>query len=145
MISCDTNVLFAAVNPTSAGHDVALGLFESFAARRDFLVCEQVLLETYCLLRNPAAHAKPLTAPEAAEIIGTIRSNPAWAIVDVPARGTMMNDVWEAAAKPGLAFRRVYDLRMAHTLLAWGVDTFYTRNLKDFRDVGFARVVDPFA
>ena len=55
-----------------------------------------------------------------------------------------MNEVWRAAAVPGFAFRRVFDLRLGWTLRRWGVDTFYTRNRKDFRDCGFTMLVDPF-
>ena len=53
-------------------------------------------------------------------------------------------EVWRAAAVPGFAFRRVFDLRLGWTLRRWGVDTFYTRNRKDFRDCGFTMLVDPF-
>ncbi len=144
MTSCDTNVLYAALCPNSLGHETARALLDSFRGRRDFLLCEQVLLETYCLLRNPALHGRPLSAPEAAAVIARIRSNADWPIVDVPERGSPMNEVWRAAAVPGFAFRRVFDLRLGWTLRRWGVDTFYTRNRKDFRDCGFTMLVDPF-
>lgn len=144
MTSCDTNVLYAALCPASVGHEIARSLFDSFLGRRDFLLCEQVLMETYCLLRNPALHGRPLSAPEASAVIVRLRSNADWPIVDVPERGAVMNEVWSAAATPGFAFRRIIDLRLGWTLRRWGVDTLYTRNRKDFRDCGFDKVIDPF-
>jgi hypothetical protein len=34
--------------------------------------------------------------------------------------------------------------RMALTLRHWGVDEFYTRNAKDFQDIDFAQLINPF-
>lgn len=39
--------------------------------------------------------------------------------------------------------RRTHDAVLAATLLGHGVRTFYTRNLKDFWDAGFERIIDP--
>ena len=33
---------------------------------------------------------------------------------------------------------------MALTLRHWGVDEFYTRNAKDFQDIDFAQLINPF-
>lgn len=56
-----------------------------------------------------------------------------------------MDEVWERAAEPGFARRRVYDLRLALSLRARGVTRFATRNTRDFQDVGFDEVWDPTA
>ena len=40
-------------------------------------------------------------------------------------------------------YRRTHDAVLSATLLGHGVRTFYTRNLKDFRDAGFERIIDP--
>jgi hypothetical protein len=56
-----------------------------------------------------------------------------------------MDRVWEAAARPGVARRHVFDARLAHTLLDSGVTELATRNTRDFDGFGFARVFDPIA
>ena len=47
------------------------------------------------------------------------------------------------AATPGFARRRIHDLRLAYTLKYSGVTAFYTRNVKDFADVGFSLLENP--
>ena len=42
-----------------------------------------------------------------------------------------------AAASKAFARRRIHDVRLAETLKYWGVDEFYTRNVRDFEDLGF--------
>jgi hypothetical protein len=54
-----------------------------------------------------------------------------------------MREVWHRAAVPGFARRRIHDLRLAFTLIYNGVTDFYTRNVKDFTDVGFSRLENP--
>ena len=84
------------------------------------------------------------SASEAVDVIVSFRQNPAWAVVDIPSEPVVMREVWRRAAKPDFARRRIHNLRLALTLRHWGVDEFYTRNTKDFVDVGFVRVVNPF-
>ena len=144
MISCDTNVLFAACTEEDGSHARIADFLSSYKNSRDFVLCEQVLLELYCLLRNPKVSARPLTAPEAAKVVQTFRSNPAWRVVDIPEDASVMKAVWEFARRPGVAFRRVFDRRLSETLLFHGVDTFATRNIRDFCDAGFSRLVNPW-
>ena len=144
MISCDTNVLFAAVNPDDSNHAIARRFIEGYASNMHFVLAEQVLVELYCLLRNPMIQKRPLSAAETAKVITSIRQNPSWAIVDVPSAPSVMNEVWRRVAKPNFARRRIHDLRLALTLRHWGVDEFYTRNTKDFQDIDFAKLINPF-
>ena len=144
MISCDTNVLFAACVGENDSHDRIADFLSSYKNNRDFILCEQVLMELYCLLRNPKVSIHPLSAPEAAQPIQTFRSNPCWRIVDVPEDASVMRNVWEFAKRPGIAFRRVFDRRLSETLLFHGVDTFATRNVRDFSDAGFTSIVNPW-
>ena len=144
MTSCDTNVLFAACVGETRGHAQIADFLSSFRNSRDFVLCEQVLMELYCLLRNPKVSVRPLSAPDAAQVIQAFRSNPCWRIVDVPEDASVMRAVWEFAQRPGVAFRRIFDKRLSETLLFHGVDTFVTRNVRDFSDAGFARLVNPW-
>jgi toxin-antitoxin system PIN domain toxin len=144
MISCDTNVLFAACVEENANHARIADFLSAYLNSRDFVLCEQVLMELYCLLRNPKVSVNPLTAPEAAKVISSLRSNPAWRIVDIPEDASVMKAVWDFAKRPGVAFRRVFDRRLSETLLYHGVDTFATRNVRDFADAGFKQLVNPW-
>ena len=65
-------------------------------------------------------------------------------VVDVPSDPAVMRRVWRAAKGKGFARRRIHDLRLAETLRYWEVDTFYTRNVRDFEGVGFKRLANPF-
>ena len=145
MTSCDTNVLYLALNADAAGHDAAVSFLARHRANQRFVLCEQVLAELYCLLRNPATNRRPLDAVAAVGVVQQLRSNPAWRLVDVSGEARIMDAVWQAAARPGIAFRRIFDLRLAATLRHHGVREFATRNLRDFSDAGFDRVWDPTA
>lgn len=145
MVSFDTNVAYEFFDERSPFHAKACQLFDGLSDNPSVIVAEQMLVELYVLLRNPVVTRRPPSPAAAVAAIERIRSNPAWRIVDVPDKRSFMDAVWKRVATPQFAYRRIYDIRLAQTLIHHGVDTFYTRNLKDFRDVGFARVVDPFA
>lgn len=146
MLSVDTNIVFPASQTAAPLHDLARGWLESLGGRSDVALSELMLAEVYGLLRNPAIQPRPLSAPAAAGIIEGYRRHPRWRIVGFPAEGRRMHDVlWKKAAEPGLAFRRIYDLRLAFSLLHQGVEDFATINVKDFQGLGFRRVWNPLA
>jgi len=90
-------------------------------------LCELVLMETYCLLRNPAVARKPLSADAAATAMQMLRRHRTWRMVDyVP---NVADSLWIEAAKPGFAFRKIYDARIALTLRHHGVTELATRNI----------------
>ena len=145
MISCDTNILFPACDRDSPQHRPAREFLEAHARRADFCLCEQALMELYCLLRNPAVSNPALSAADAVAMVRGFRSNPRWRVVDfVPGRG-IMERVWSHAAGRSFAFRRIFDARLACVLRHHGVTEFATRNAADFGGFGFARIWDPLA
>lgn len=109
-----------------------------------FCLCEQVLMELYVLLRNPVVCKKPLSAGNAVSVIQSFRSNIHWRIVDVVLDKRIAEMVWKKAAETGFAYRRIFDVRLAATLRRHGVTDFATRNTKDFADLGFSRVWNPY-
>jgi len=143
MTSCDTNILFHACDATSPHHVRARDFLSLHKQNQQFLLCEQVLMELYCLLRNPTVCKKPLSAPAAVTVIRQFRGNPAWRMVDAVQDGRMMEQVWKWAAAPDCAYRKIFDLRLAATLHAHRVREFATCNVKDFKDTGIARVWNP--
>lgn len=143
MISCDTNILFPAFDSTSPLHDKARTFLAALSPREDVCLCEQVLMELYCLVRNPSVCRNPMSAPDAVTLIMGLRSNPRWHIVDIQPDPPQMTWVWQQAAVQDMAYRRIFDLRLAATLRQHRVDDFVTRNTKDFMALGFVRVWDP--
>jgi len=140
MTSFDTNIAVHAANIASPWHHAACGFIQSLATRKDVAICELVLVELYLKLRNGKIFPRPLSAPQAAAVCQTYRRNRAWTLIE---SGPVMEEIWTEAAKPGFAFRRIIDLRLAQTLLHHGVLEFATANEKDFAGQGFTRVWNP--
>ena len=105
-------------------------------------VCELVLVELYLKLRNEKIFSRPLTAAQAAAVCQTYRKNQAWTLIE---SAPVMEAVWGLAAQDPFAFRRIIDLRLAHTLRHHGVTEFATANEKDFAGQGFLRVWNPLS
>ena len=146
MMSCDTNVLFAALDSDSVHHAAAIAFLNGMMGSEQFGLCELVLVELYGLLRNPTVSKSPLNGAEAARIIQRFRSHPRWQILDYPGpQSEVMSRLWELAAKADFPYRKVYDARLALTLRHHGVTEFATRNVKDFQGFGFQRVWNPLA
>lgn len=140
MISFDTNILFAALEAGAPGHQTMRDLLDSSRDNDRVAICELVLLELFTLLCNPRVCRRPLSAPEAVEIVQAFRRHPRWRIVDYAPE--LAGRLWTQAAQ--LSGRlRIYDLRLALTLRHHGVTEFATRNVKDFEGFGFRRVWDP--
>ena len=112
----------------------------------EVLLSELILVELYRLLRNPAVVSKPLSASEATEVIQIWRQHPRWKITGFPLRSPELhNRLWKVAAGSAFGYRRIYDARLALTLLQYGVTEFATVNVKNFKEFGFRRVWNPLA
>ena len=144
MISVDTNILFYAYNADTPHHSASYQWLASLQPREDVAISEFILAEFYCLLRNPAVLKHPLSAPEAVDVIQAYRHHPTWRIVGFPLESLEIhNRLLEFAGDRDFAFRKLYDVRTALTLLHHGVTEFATRNIKDFEGLGFENVWDP--
>ncbi len=140
MMSFDTNIAVHAANSASPLHDRARDFLQSLATRKDIAICELVLVELYLKLRNEKIFSRPLTASQAAAVCQTYRKNQAWTLIE---SAPVMENVWGLVAQDTIAFRRIIDLRLAHTLRHHGVTEFATANEKDFDGQGFLRVWNP--
>lgn len=144
MLSIDTNLLLYCYSEASPHHDAARQFIESVSHRDDVALSEFVLTEFYLLLRNPTVLTEPLTAPEAVAVIQSYRQHPRWKILGFPPTSRELHaDLWQHAATPGIARRRIYDTRIALCLRAFAVTEFATANVKDFEGFGFERVWSP--
>ena len=140
MISFDTNILFAALESSASRHLPARELLEQHRDREDVVLCELMLLELFTLLRNPKICRKPMTGPQAAEAIQSLRHHPSWRVVDYAP--SIAAEVWARAAQTP-ARLSIYVIRLALTLRHNNVTDFATRNVKDFQGFGFKKLWDP--
>jgi predicted nucleic acid-binding protein len=144
MISVDANILLYSYCTDSSFHAPARDFLEQLSGREDVALSEFILAEFYLLLRNPAVLLQPLSAPEAAAVIDSYRKHPRWKTVGFPPRSRELHDeLWKRASTHNFARRRIYDIRTALSLTAFGVTDFATLNLKDFQDFKFKRVWNP--
>ena len=144
MTSIDANILLFSYCEASPHHATAKAFVASVSKRDDVALSEFVLSEVYLHLRNPAVLDDPLGPAEAVAAIQSYRQHPRWRVLGFPPRSREIHAaLWRAAAAPDFARRRIYDLRTALCLQAFGVTDFATANVKDFEDTGFARVWNP--
>jgi toxin-antitoxin system PIN domain toxin len=144
MLSIDTNILLHAFNEDSPRHAAAYRWITSMQHEEDVAISEFILAELYRLLRNPAVIERPLRADEAVEIIEAYRSHPRWRLIGFPTESRPLHEtLWQRARMRDFAFRRLFDLRSALTMISQGVTEFATTNVKDFEGIGFRRVWDP--
>lgn len=144
MISCDTNILFIALEASRPRHTVARRFIEEQQDNSEFTLCELVLIELYILVRNPVVASKPLNPDAAAAMIEVLRSNPRWDVLDYPGPASgIMKQLWKLSGSVDFPRRKVFDARLALTLRHHGVNEFATTNVKDFKDFGFIRVWNP--
>ncbi|MEW6363502.1 MAG: TA system VapC family ribonuclease toxin [Acidobacteriota bacterium] len=144
MTSIDSNLLLYAYNADSPWHRAAFSFISALGQREDVAVSEFVLMELYTLLRNPIVVRRPLSPKDAARVIQEYRRHPRWALLGFgPDSAGLHDELWEIAARPGFARRRIYDARVALSLRRQGVTHLATVNVKDFDDFGFSRVWNP--
>jgi len=140
MIGLDTNLLIYARLEGNPFHEKALSFLEEWSQSTDVVIAELVLVELYVALRNPAIMDPALSPAAAVDECQLFRRHPRWHLVE---NAHVMPAVWEQASRPRFARRRIFDLRLAQTLLAHGVTRFATANTRDFVGVGFEEVWNP--
>ena len=142
LCSLDTNVLLYASNEDAPEHTVCKGLLEQVIKEpTDWVIADQVYLELYRGLRNPRVMANPLSAKLAAKHIAILRDE--LGVSHCGYDAGCWQSLMQSLEADDFPYRRTHDAVLAATLLGHGVRTFYTRNLKDFRDAGFERIIDP--
>lgn len=144
MTSVDANLLLFAYSAASPFHARAQAFLLQLSSRDDVALSEFVLTEFYLHLRNPAVLRHPLSAPKAVAVIRSYRQHPRWRVLGFPPKSLPLHEaLWQTAAQPDFARRRIYDARTALSLRAFGVTEFATANTRDFAGFGFARVWNP--
>ncbi len=142
MKSLDTNILLYAADEDCREHAAAMRLLDdALAAPRDWMLADQVLFEFYAGLRNPRVYARPLSAAEAIKRVAFLREESGFSFCCHELQSwPAIRDELAMRSFPG---HRTYDLVLAVALRRAGVDTFYTRNVGDFKTAGFDAVINP--
>ncbi|MBA4386728.1 MAG: VapC toxin family PIN domain ribonuclease [Verrucomicrobia bacterium] len=142
MHSLDTNILLYAMNADCPEHQQALTVMEEMLrAPSQWIIADQVLLEYYRLVRNPAVLAQPLDATTAACQIQYFREKAGCAHCSYET--AMWPRLSSLLQSPSFPARRTFDAVLAVTLKAHGVKRLFTRNVADFEPLGWFEVVDP--
>jgi predicted nucleic acid-binding protein len=142
MKSLDTNILLYAADEDCREHAAAIGLVnDALRSPADWMLADQVLVELYAGLRHSGVFAKPLSAADAARRVAFLRDESGFSFCCYELRS--WPSIHAGLSTPAFPRRRTYDLVLAVTLRSAGVTDFYTRNVADFRDAGFTRVVNP--
>jgi len=142
VIGIDTNLLLYARLPGNVFHSKARTFLEEHLANPEVAIAEFVLVELYLALRNPTIVEPALSASEAKKECEYFRRHSHWQLVE---NAEIMDEVWPLVGRRDFPRRRIIDLRLGKTLLAYGVTEFATANEKDFQNVGFQRVWNPAA
>lgn len=144
MKSLDTNILYYAANMRSPEHEPARALVESIPrSPTEWILADQVLYEYYRLVRNPRVLERPLTAPEAARHLRVYREQ--LGCLHCGYDEQYFPEVASVLERPDFPASRTFNAVLAVTLRMNGVTTFYTRNVRDFTELGWFSVIDPIA
>jgi predicted nucleic acid-binding protein len=95
----------------------------------------------YAGLRHPGVFAKPFSAAVAARRVAFLRDESGFSFCCYELRTWPM--ILAGLSTAAFPRRRTYDHVLAVTLRSNGVNEFYTRNVADFREAGFRRIVNP--
>lgn len=142
MNSLDTNILLYATNADCAEYGWARPVLDSLLSHpSDWILADQVLFEYYRLIRNPRVLSKPLDARSASRQIRFFREEAGClhCAYDATCWDAVVSRLSRRDFPPG----RVFDLVLAVTLEANGVERFYTRNDSDFRSLELFEVMNP--
>jgi uncharacterized protein len=142
MKSLDTNILLYAANSSAPEHAKAILIVNTMlASPTEWVIADQVLWEYYKALRHPKILKKPCTAVQAAAQVRFIRQQSGVSCCAYEVES--FDDVAGILEAPRFPYQRTHDTVLGITLLRQGVTTFYTRNEKDFANLGFQQVVNP--
>lgn len=142
MKSLDTNILIYAANADSPEHGRAIAVVNDLLERpTEWILADQVLWELYKALRNPKVLSHPRTAAQAAAQVDFLRSHSGVAHCGYDA--SIYPAVFRRVKHSAFPYQRTHDAILGETLRHHGVRVFYTRNLRDFKDAGFDRLINP--
>lgn len=142
MNSIDTNILFYALNRDCPESESAFTVIKNgLKAPENWILSDQVYLELYKLIQNPAVLEQPLSRQEAFDIIHYYRNESGWLCCSYDVR--YWQDMVSYLQSADYPSANIFDLQLAVTLKNNNVKKLYTRNIKDFALFPWLETVDP--
>ncbi|NOY00002.1 MAG: PIN domain-containing protein [Verrucomicrobia bacterium] len=142
MNSLDTNILVYAINVDCSEHEKAKAVYASMLdAPADWILSDQVLFEFYRIMRNPKVISLPLSHAAALDQIVFLREETG--VLHCSYETSFWNDFLSDFKKNEKKSSHIFDRILGVTLLKNKVETFYTRNTKDFTEFGFQTLLNP--
>jgi len=135
----DANVLVYAHDDSSPYQDASKALLEDRDSQ--LYLSPQVLAEFFAVVTNPRRVTHPLSAEEALSVIDTILAQPNVELLPVPVDiVSRWADLVRVAPVTGA---RIFDVQLAATLLANGIQRLYTFNVGDFKGLNVLAILTP--
>ena len=142
MNSLDTNILLYAVNADCPEHSHAAEVYQLMLdAPEEWILSDQILFEFYRAQRNPRILEHPLGHQQALQQIVFLREKSG--VQHCAYETSFWPDLFRDNANKNPKSAHIFDRVLAVTLIQNGVTCFYTRNTKDFTDVGFEKLINP--
>lgn len=142
MNSLDTNILIYAADKDTSEHKAASAVVhEMLTNPEEWILSDQVLFEFYRALRNLRIFRHPLTAADAASRLQFLQSQ--CGVARCCYGLNQWKDVFPHLQKSATSAAQTHDIVLGVTLKAHGVRTFFTRNTKDFKIIGFQHLINP--
>ena len=138
----DANVLAYAVNADAPQHLAARSLLQ--AAHQQFTalyVTSQILCEFYSIVTNGRRVRNACSSAEAVRIVSDLLSLPGLRILPAPAE--IVEGWMRLLARNPVTGADIFDLQIAATMLANGIQRIYTFNVADFEVFVELTVVTP--
>ena len=138
----DANVLAYALNADASQHPASRSLLQ---AARDpsttLYVTSQILCEFYSIITNARRVTKPCSSVEAVRILSALLALPGLRVLPAPAH--VVTGWMQLLQRHPVTGGDVFDLQIAATMLANGVQRIYTFNTEDFGVFPELAVVTP--
>ncbi|MDZ4788351.1 MAG: PIN domain-containing protein [Blastochloris sp.] len=142
MNSLDTNVLIYAINSGCVEHNSAKQLYEAMLREpTQWILSDQILFEFYRRLQNSKILERPLNQAEALRQITFLREESG--VQHCAYETGFWRELILGISSTPRKSTHIFDRVLAITLRRNGVKTFYTRNVGDFQEFGFASLVNP--
>ena len=142
MILLDSNILIQATARDAPRHEQARRVCEeALAGRLEACIALQNLCEWYAVVTNPRRATHPLTIDEATrDLEAYLSPSPLTLLTFSPAVAQRLPMLLRQSASRGA---HVFDVLLVATMLAHGVTTIYTENVRDFSMFRDIRAINP--
>jgi predicted nucleic acid-binding protein len=137
----DTNILIYAIDASSPFHEKSLevlqnaenGIIQAFIAEKSLYELAAVL--------SSQAFVNKIKLDQIREHILYFADNSTFSLLH--STDQITNTIWRLFFNLNSRKNRIYDLVLAATAIEYGINTIYTKNVKDFEQIKELQIVDP--